>query len=318
MPKPVSSEELVLKMQALPGTLRDFLASPDVVESIEEIQKTYALTNQTTIALSRAIAWYVAGFLNASELGSELAKIAPQGKFAELRNDVIKKIFTPFASQLHAHGLNFESIAISETPTLAAPKPAVATAPKPEEKPSPQPPKAEIPQPIIIGQAPSPAPAPQPITPPATAPSPAPAVPPAPTAAVPTAPKPAPPPPAAAPRITVSPQQPGVPPTAPQEVSKAPQPEASPKAVRYTPPPVIPEIPKVIPPVGRPAPAKPSEPVIDLSTFQISVGESRQPQNPGEISPDKTPPKTQSQPASSSGQSGIQPKTKGNVIDLKP
>jgi hypothetical protein len=325
MPKPLSSEELVLKMQALPGTLRDFLASPDVVESIEEIQKTYALTDQTAIALSRAIAWYVAGFLNASELGSELAKIAPQGKLADLRSDVIKKIFTPFASQLHAHGLNFESIIIGETPTLATPKPALPPSPsKPEEKPSPQPAKTEGPPAIVIGETPKPTPPPQVITPPPVVPpppsqpKPQPITPPVePLPKLPTSEIPA-TKPTGLPRITITKEQPGVP-TVTEEEKKEKEPEPMPRPIRYTPPPVISEVPKIISPTpitpkaipptppSVPSPQVPPSapkvdveskkpaptPVIDLSTFQITQNPPSSNANPG------------------------QPKGKGNVIDLK-
>ena len=119
MPYPTSPEELTQKMRSLPETLRNFLASPDVLEGIEAVQQARGLTDLQTITLSRSIAWYIAGFLTATELGLEVSKIAPQDKFAEIRADIIKKIFLPFGTQLSAHGLNFKAISLPTDTALS-------------------------------------------------------------------------------------------------------------------------------------------------------------------------------------------------------
>lgn len=211
MPKSISPEELISRMRGLPETLRSFLASVDVVGAIEEIQRAYGLTNSATIALSRAIAWYTTGLFSAAELGTELVRVSPQGKLSEFRGDVIKKIFIPFGPQLQAHGLNFEAIVISTTSTPSAIPPRPPGAPeKIAEKISPPP--------IIIGQAPPPLP----VSPP--------------------------PRPAAASRITIAPPQFDMPIAPAPNIPTEPQPETSPRAIRYAPPPVIRDVPKVISP----------------------------------------------------------------------
>jgi hypothetical protein len=361
MPTPTSPTELIFRMQKLPSALRNFLSSTDVANNIEEIQSIYGLSGASTIALSRAIAWYVSGFLSAQELGAEISAIAPKGKLAELRSDILKKIFMPFATQLHEHGLNFEAILSTAAAPSAAPQPVPVSpmqgaSPPTPAKPSPEPivisaaPQKPTPPPIVI-QAPAASvkekvsaatspplsvkpPAivnqksvvssqlsvvsnqeskPSPVvstaaaTPPLSKPS---------TAQLPTA----------APKITIAGQQPGVPTTPIQEETpQKTQPEITPKAIRYTPAPVIREVPKVISPTDGKKPQepqqqitpqqipspqpKPQSPVIDLSTFQII---QNAPPPPG--SQDKAQSPAPSMPP---GTPSAQPKAKGNMIDLK-
>ncbi len=293
MPIPRSYNELILKMHELPDELRSFLASADVVESIEEIQKDHALSESATIDLSRIIAWYVAGFLNAQELAGEIAKIAPPGKLAEFRGDIIKKIFTPFSTQLHAHGLNFEMILTTAPASFVTPeKPPTPTALPKTSPPTPPPVVISEPSPEISPAAktvptiPVTPPAPTTAAPPATPPKP-PEKPPQPTPVIP--PKPT--QPTTTPRITISSQQPTVP-TTPQKIPEKPKEETVPKTIRYTPPPVIPEVPKIISPAGRTTPGvsikpfsgqKSSGAVIDLSTFKITNLEQSQTDKPQNI-----------------------------------
>jgi hypothetical protein len=373
MPAPKSQEEIIGTLRLLPPELINFLSSTDVADAIESIEIDYDLEPEMTSRLLNTIAWYTTGFLSASELGSELAKIAPQGKFAEFRSDVIKKIFMPFATQLHEHGLNFEAILSTAAAPSAAPQPAPVSpmqeaSPPTPAKPSPPPivisvaPQQPAPAPIIIqapaasakqetpstasppltkapttipvsAQAPIPAPT-QPVSVPSPAPvAPAPAAAPKPSAAVSaTTPVAIPPKPAttqlptAAPKITIAGQQPGVP-TAPiqEETPQKTQPEITPKAIRYTPAPVIREVPKVISPTDGKKPqepqqqiapqqippqqSKPQSPVIDLSTFQIIQNAPPLPAPQNKAQP--------SAPSMSPGTPSAQPKAKGNMIDLK-
>jgi len=318
MPIPQPIEEIALRVRELSENLRGFLNSADVTEAIIELQRIYMLDDATAITLSRLVGWYVIGLLNAHELAEELARIAPQGKLANFRSDVIKKIFMPFSAELHASGLNFETI-IAPSTTVTATKPVPA--------PTSTVPPVSTPTPVVVSPKPTaPAqPIPQPPTPIAPKP-PAPAEPgperaaPA-TQAAPTmqaapttqaAPRPV----SGAPRIIVSAIGTPTPPSAPTE--KAPTapalPEAKPAApfqpIRYTPAQKPPEVPKVIsvpkpldsaqsmPPTQQELPkeekGKSSGGVIDLSTFSVE--------------PSKNPSATQNS----------EPKGMGNVIDLKP
>jgi hypothetical protein len=230
-----------------------------------------------------------------------------------------------------------EPVVISAAPQQPAPAPIIIQAPaagvKQETSSTASPPLAKTPTTIpVAAQASIPAPpqpvsvpSPAPVTPvPAAAPKPSPVVSTAAPAAILSKPATA-QLPTAAPKITIAGQQPGVP-TAPiqEEIPQKTQPEITPKAIRYTPAPVIREVPKVISPTDGKKPqepqqqiapqqvppqqSKPQSPVIDLSTFQITQNA------PAPGSQDKAQPSTSSM---SPGTLIAQPKAKGNLIDLK-
>jgi hypothetical protein len=341
MPAPSTIEEIIPRLRELPPSLREFLGSDVTANRIGEIAEKYGLTPEVVSRLSRDIAFFVLAFLSGREFIAELQEIAPQGKLADFRKDIAEKIFVPRLRELKDHGIDTSLIAAipSESPMLAKVKPEAAP-------PSPPSAPAAPPPPSLPPAAPPPTPPPPPppitITPsaarqiptekapplPPKMPAPAPAPAPAPTVAA--APQP-PPRPIGMPKITITGQQPGVPPPPAGEAARGEKPEeAPPRPIRYTPPPVIREVPKIIPPAGAPQPSPPRPtapppptipaqtpampkaaippqpqkpqgvPVIDLSTFQVTQHTPPPPQADG-----KTP-----QPP--------QPKAKGNVLDLKP
>lgn len=263
--------EIGARFRALPQALRDFLASDEIASAILKIESQYRLSHQATAKLSRLIGMLTLKLLSSQEFIAEISKIAPQGKLNDMKRDIVIGIFAPHEKILNAHAVHFETLQtiVVEAPTLAK------IMPQPPAPMSQQIPPRAI-SPLAQTSAPSqtgtlskpPQPTPVSTQPAPTAPSapilPAPAIiPPKPSSIPFTAitsriepiapanqPTTAPYRPINVSKITITSRQPGMPAQTPYTGAQRAQAEVFPRPIRYTTPPVIREVPQIIPPSG--------------------------------------------------------------------